>query len=57
MDLPTLDISYTWDHAIYDLIVLEGERKKRNIDLFFHLFMHLLVDYCVCPDWGLNLQS
>ena len=30
-----------------------GERER---DLLFHLFMHLLVDFCMCPDQGLNPQ-
>ena len=34
----------------------EGEREIENIDLLFHLFMHSLVDSCVCPDQGMNLQ-
>ena len=24
--------------------------------MLFHFFMHVLVDSCMCPDWGLNLQ-
>ena len=32
------------------------KEKQRNIDLFFHLFMNSLVDSCMCPDLGLNLQ-
>ena len=34
----------------------EGSKRQRNIDLLFHLFMHLLVDSCMCPDRGLNPQ-
>ena len=34
----------------------EGEREIENIDLLFHLFMHSLVDSCVCPDQGWNPQ-
>ena len=30
--------------------------RERNINLLFHLLMHSLVDFCMCPDWGLNLQ-
>ena len=34
-----------------------GERdRKRNISLWFPLLMHSLVDSCMCPDWGWNLQ-
>ena len=29
--------------------------KERNINLFL-LFMHSLVDSCMCPDWGSNSQ-
>ena len=34
----------------------EGQERERDINLLFHLFMHLLVDSCMCPDWGSNLQ-
>ena len=35
-----------------------GEREReRNTDLLFHLFMHSLVDSCMCSDWGSNSQS
>ena len=35
----------------------EGEREReREINLFFHLFIYSLVNSCMCPDWGLNLQ-
>ena len=30
--------------------------RERNIDLLFHLFIHSLVDSCMCPDQELNLQ-
>ena len=30
---------------------MREEERKRNISLFLHLFMHLLVDTCMCPDW------
>ena len=33
----------------------KGERE-RNIDLLFHLLMHSLVDFCVCPDGESNSQ-
>ena len=33
----------------------ERERKKeRNISLLFHLFMHSLVDSCMCHDQGIQ---
>ena len=36
----------------------EGEeRGEREIDLFYHLFMHSLVDSCMCPNWGWNPQT
>ena len=38
------------------LIDLRERERERNINLLFHLLMHSLVDSCVCPDWGLNLQ-
>ena len=40
-------------------LISERERKgegERNIALLFHFFMHSLVDSCMCPDWGSNLQ-
>ena len=33
----------------------ETERKKHQF-LLFHLFMHSLVDSCMCPDQGWNPQ-
>ena len=42
------------------VLILYRERKVRrekNIHLFFHLFMHSLVDSCICPDWELNWQA
>ena len=30
--------------------------RERGINLSFHLLMHLLLDACLCPHWGLNLQ-
>ena len=39
------------------LISLEREEEReRSIDLLFHLFMHQLVDSCMCPDWESNLH-
>ena len=35
----------------------EKGEKERNINLLFHLLMHSLVAFCMCPDWGSNLQS
>ena len=31
--------------------------REKNIDLLPHLYMHSLVDSCVCPDQGANLQA
>ena len=36
---------------------MEGKEEEREINLLFHLFMHSLVDSCMCPDWRLNLKS
>ena len=33
------------------------ERERERHRLVFHLFMHTLVDSCVCPDWGPNMPS
>ena len=33
-----------------------GREREIVIDLLFHLFTHLLVDSCMGPDQGLNLQ-
>ena len=33
----------------------EGERGK-NFGMLFDASTHSLVDSCVCPDWGWNLQ-
>ena len=32
------------------------ERRERNIKLLFCLFIHSLVDFCMCPNWGWNLR-
>ena len=37
------------------IYLLERERE-RSIDLLFHLFIHSLVDSCMCPDQGSNTQ-
>lgn len=34
----------------------EGEERKKNIYLLFHLLMSSLVDSFMCLAWGLNLQ-
>ena len=35
----------------------QREREiEKNTELLFHLFMHSLVDSCVCPDWGSDMQ-
>ena len=36
-----------------DLVCGVGERE---IDVFFHLYMQLMIDSCMCPVWGLNPQ-
>ena len=43
---------------IFLFIDFEGVEREReiNIDLLFLLFMHSLVDSCMCPDWGSNSQ-
>ena len=40
-------------------LILEKERgreRERETDFLFHLFMHSLVDYCMCPGQASNLQ-
>ena len=34
-----------------------GGEKERDINVLFHLLMHSLVDSCMCPGQGSNLQS
>ena len=41
---------------LLNLLILEREEGERDMDLLFHLFVHSLVDLCMCPDWGSNLQ-
>ena len=46
-------------NTIYIFFNFKKERGRerecdRNIDLSLHLFMHLLADSCMCPDWGSN---
>ena len=31
------------------------EGREININLLFHLFMHSLFTFCMCPDWRSNL--
>ena len=32
--------------------------RERSINLLFHfIYLFMYVDSCMCPDWGLNLQS
>ena len=43
------------------VLIIERERKgegggEKHTDLLFHLFMHSLVNSCMCPDRGLNPQ-
>ena len=33
-----------------------GRKREGDVNLLFHLFMHSLVDSCMCPDWELNPQ-
>lgn len=56
-------MSCIWGNAlkflyIYLLLLWERERReKRESDLLFHLFLHSLVDPCMCSDGGSNLCS
>lgn len=34
----------------------EKRERERNINLLFLLFMHLLADSSMCPEWGWNLN-
>ena len=66
----TMVDTFNWQQNLkknYFLIFREkgvGEREARGRDwqtdrhtnLLLHLFMHSLVDSCMCPDQGLNLQ-
>ena len=40
-----------------NLLILERGGRERNIDLWFHLFMHSLVASCMCLDQESNPQS
>lgn len=40
--------------CFFNVLILERGREK-HIDLF-HLFVHSLIDSCLCPDQGSNLQ-
>ena len=45
--------------SFLNLLILErgrGRKRKSNIKLLFHLFIHSLVVSCMYPDWRLNLQ-
>lgn len=41
---------------IFLLTGFKERGRERNMDLLFHPSMHLLVDSCICPDLGSNLQ-
>ena len=43
-------------HLLLKKFYLLSWRGERNTDLLFHLFMYSLVDSCMCPDQGSNLQ-
>ena len=42
-------------YFLFYLLTFERERE-REVNLLFHLFMHLLLVSCMCPGWGLNPQ-
>ena len=46
-------IKYVNRRFLFFELILERERE-RNTDLLFHLFMHSLVDSCMCPDQRQN---
>ena len=48
--------NYVFYLFILNLLILESQRE-RDINLLFHLFMHSLVDSCMCLDWASNLHS
>ena len=68
--IPTLGITnpkilMVYDHKLHLYLIFfiywltereEGRERERNIDLLFHLFMISLVESCMCPGHGLNLQ-
>ena len=57
MNKPTCFNSAPKDLFFFKIFFFWFERKrKRNIGLLFHLFMHSLVDSCTCPGQGSNLQ-
>ena len=35
-----------WGHGFLE----ESDFREKGLDLFFHLFIHSLVDSCMCPD-------
>ena len=54
-------LSHTDQGEVYNFLkwILErggGREKKGNIDLLFHFFMYSLVNSCMCPHQGSNLQ-
>ena len=52
--LQLLCLSFFFNLNFFYLLILE--RGKKPIDLLFHVLMHLLVDFCMCPVQGLNPQ-
>ena len=46
---------FSWDYTIFLIYFIDfcrerEEGRERDHDLLFHLFMHSLVDSCMCPD-------
>ena len=47
--------SFFANTEFFSLIYKREKEGERTIDLLFQLFMHSLIESCMCPDWGLNL--
>ena len=50
-----MDFLYFFLNFLFE--IFREKKGEWNIDLLLHLFMHSLVDFCLCPQWGLNPQS
>ena len=46
----------TYSFLLSFLKFISQRERERNINLLSHSFIHSLVDSCMCPDWGSNLQ-
>ena len=53
------DIEYIRQRDLFfffKFLFIDLRETERDINLLFHLFIRSLADFCMCPDWGQNMQ-